>query len=278
MLKIGQRNTLVVTEIFPFGYALNTSDLSLQEPVVLKEQERRFELDESIEVFVFTQADGQALASIESPKLALNEFATLTVVGASSHGYFLNWGIKPDLYVPETQVHAALDIGTSYVTALIQDKLGKLIGTTKIERFLETDGSDLEAKQAVKLCIYQQTPLGFKVVVDDKYQGLLFKSDLITSVKIGDKLDGFIKNIREDGKIDVSLQIVNQKSRLSLEDAILEDLAAHDGMSTLTDKSSPDDIFAHFKVSKNAYKKAIGSLYKAKKIRIEKDCLYLNKA
>lgn len=276
MLKIGQRNSLVVTEIFPFAYALNTAENSLEKPVMLKEQDRVFELEESVDVFVFTQADGELQASLEMPKICIDEFARLTVMGASAHGYFFDWGIKPDLYAPETQVHTDLDIGSTYVVRLIQDKLGKLVGTTKIERFLESDGSSLSPKQAVSLVIYAKTPLGFKAIVDNKYQGLLFKSDLISQVKVGQKLDGFVKFIREDGKIDLSLQLINKQTRLSLADAIIEDLKAHDGMSTLTDKSSPDEIFSYFKVSKAAYKKAIGALYKAKTIRIEKNCIYLN--
>ncbi|MFW8589519.1 S1-like domain-containing RNA-binding protein [Glaciecola sp. 2405UD65-10] len=276
MLKIGQRNTLVVTEIFPLAYALNTPEQSLEAPVMLKESDRVFELEDEIEVFVYTQADGELLASLEMPKILMDEFATLTVMGASAHGYFFDWGLGSDLYAPETQVHTDLDIGSSYVVRLTTDKLGKLIGTTKIERFLESNGSSLQAKQAVSLRIYSKTPLGFKAIVDNKYQGLLFKSDLIAPLKIGQQIDGFIKFIRDDGKIDLSLQLVNKQTRLSLEDSIIEDLKAHDGMSTITDKSTPDEIFSYFKVSKAAYKKAIGGLYKAKKIRIEKNCIYLN--
>jgi len=277
MLKIGQRNPLVVTEIFPFAYALNTLDGALETPVMLKEQDRVFELNEALDVFVYTQPNGELAASLETPKIQMDEFASLTVMGTSAHGYFFDWGIKPDLYAPEAQVHTDLDMGNTYVVRLISDKLGKLIGTTKIERFLESDGSALKPKQAVSLIIYAKTPLGFKAIVDNKYQGLLFKSDLITQVKIGQKLDGFVKFIRDDGKIDLSLQLINKKTRLSLEDAIIEDLKAHDGMSTITDKSSPDEIFSYFKVSKAAYKKAIGALYKAKSIKIEKNCIYLNK-
>lgn len=276
MLNIGKRNPLVVTEIFPFGYALNTPNHELEEAIMLKETDRVFAVDEALEAFVYTQADGQLAASLESPKIELDEFASLTLMGASAHGYFFDWGIKPDLYAPESQVHTQLDIGSRYVVRLTQDKLGKLIGTTKIERFLESNGESLQQKQAVSLLIYAQTPLGFKAVVNNEYQGLLFKSDLISAVKVGDSIAGFIKSIRDDGKIDLSLQLINEQSRKTLADTILDDLAAHDGMSTLTDKSTPDEIFAHFKVSKSAYKKAIGSLYKDKKIRLEKDCIYLN--
>lgn len=277
MLKIGQRNQLVVKEIFPFGYILKTLKPSDEPEVMLKDTEVSLNEGQSVDVFVYTQADGGLIASIESPLAMFGEFKPLVLTGASQHGYFFNWGIKPDLYMPSTQAHTQLDIGTTYIVSVVFDKIGKLIGTTKIERFLEENGEELTLNQAVDLLIYAESPLGFKAIVNNQYQGLLYKSDLITSVKIGQSIKGFIKHIRDDGKIDLALQIQNETTRKSLYQSILDDLEAHDGMSTLTDKSSPEEIFARFKVSKNAYKKAIGSLYKDKKISIEKNCLYLQK-
>lgn len=289
MIKIGQRNQLVVQEIFPFSYILGETLLnekadafeapkglaSAQTQATLKNTELELEVGQTVDVFIHTDADGSLLASIESPSIVLDEYKAMVLSGASAHGYFFKWGLEPDLYMPATQAHGQLDIGSTYVLKLTQDKLGKLIGTTKIERFLNEDGSRLKNNQAVSLLIYSQTPLGFKAIVDNKYIGLLYKSDLISRVSLGMTIDGFIKHVRDDGKIDLSLQAQNEKARKTLIDAILEDLEAHDGMSTLTDKSAPDEIFARFKVSKAAYKKAIGSLYKARKIRIEKNCLYL---
>ncbi len=278
MLKIGQRNTLQVVELFPFGYALNDLDHSLDAPVFLKDTSVALHVDDEVDVFIFTQADGSLLASITSPKIMLHEFAALTLVGESAHGCFFDWGISPDLYAPEGQLHGQLDIGNRYIVRLVQDKLGKLVATTKIERFLNQQTDSLKINQAVSLLIYGETPLGYKAIIDNTYQGLLFKSDLITRVKVGDRINGFIKHIRQDGKLDLSLQAITNESRKSLEQLIIDDLEAHDGLSTLTDKSSPDEIFARFSVSKAAYKRAIGALYKAKKIRIEQNCLYLNSA
>lgn len=278
MVKIGQFNRLIVNEVFPFGYALNEVGNLSAEPIMLKDTSQTLTADQELDVFVFTHADGSLLASIKKPKAMLDEFASLVAVGASAHGCFFDWGIKPDLYAPEGQLHTDLDIGSRYVVRLVQDKLGKLVATTKIERFLSEHTYSLAPNQAVSLLIYGKTPLGYKAVVDNKYQGLLFQSDLISAVNVGDHIDGYIKNVRDDGKLDLSLQIQTPQARSSLSDSILEDLADHDGMSTLTDKSSPEEIYAKFKVSKNAYKKALGSLYKEKKISIEQNCLYLLKA
>jgi hypothetical protein len=275
MLKIGQFNRLTVIEAFPFGYALSDPQNLSAEPIMLKDTSQAFISDQEIDVFVYTHADGSLLASIKQPKAMLDEFAPLVVVGTSAHGCFFDWGIKPDLYAPEGQLHTDLDIGSRYVVRVVQDKLGKLVATTKIEKFLSEHTYSLAPNQAVSLLIYAKTPLGYKAIVDNLYQGLLFHSDLITSVNVGEYLNGFIKSVRDDGKLDLSLQAQTTQARLSLSESILEDLVAHDGISTLTDKSSPDEIYARFKVSKNAYKKAIGSLYKDKKIRIEQNCLYL---
>jgi predicted RNA-binding protein (virulence factor B family) len=277
MVKIGQFNRLSVIEVFPFGYALSEVGNLSEEPIMLKDTSQAFTTDQEVDVFVYTHADGSLLASLQKPKVMLDEFAALVTVGASVHGCFFDWGIKPDLYAPEGQLHTDLDIGSRYVVRLLQDKLGKLVATTKIERFLSEHTYSLAPNQAVSLLIYGKTPLGYKAIVDNKYQGLLFKSDLITSVSVGDHIDGYIKNVRDDGKLDLCLQTQTPHARLSLGESILEDLADHDGMSTLTDKSSPQEIYAKFKVSKNAYKKALGNLYKEKKIRIEQNCLYLVK-
>lgn len=275
MLKIGQFNRLSVIEAFPFGYALSIPQNPSAEPIMLKDTSQTFIPDQEVDVFVYTHSDGSLLASLKQPKAMLDDFAPLVTVGASTHGYFFDWGIKPDLYAPEGQLHADLDIGSRYVVRVVQDKLGKLVGTTKIEKFLSEHTYSLAPNQAVSLLIYAKTPLGYKAIVDNQYQGLLFHSDLITSVSVGDYLNGFIKNVRDDGKLDLNLQTQTPQARLSLSESILEDLTDHDGMSTLTDKSSPEEIYARFKVSKNAYKKALGSLYKDKKIRIEQNCLYL---
>lgn len=275
MLKIGQRNQLQVTDILPFAYHLNNSENALEQPVLLKDAEQSLSIGEKVDVFIYTAADGSLLASLQEPLLQNDQFVPLIITGASEHGYFANWGIQPDLYLPQSQCHGALDIGMSYVVCLMIDKQNKLIGTSKIERFLSQNTDSLKKGQSVDLLVYAESPLGYKAVINNKYSGLLFKSDLSKQLKLGENLQGFIKHIRADGKIDLSLQLQTSKARQSLEDQVIEDLKAHDGLSTLTDKSSPEDIFAHFKVSKGAYKKAIGKLYKDKKIKLDKNCIVL---
>ena len=177
--------------------------------------------------------------------------------------------------MPDSQSHGSLDIGSRYVTRLMIDRHNKLIGTTKIERFLSESSNRLVPSTEVSVRIYAETPLGFKAVVNDLYSGLLYKSDLIQKLTVGDTTQGFIKHIRDDGKIDLSLQKQGQQARKQLSEQIIDDLVAHDGLSSLTDKSSPEEIFARFKVSKGAYKKAVGTLYKTKRIKIKDNCIVL---
>lgn len=277
MLNIGRFNNLRVSEVYPLGYILKSLDPSNNLLVSLKQTETTLQVDDIINVFVYTQANGELQASLQQPLAMLDEFAPMTVLGNSQHGSFFNWGIETDLYAPQGQLHTNLDIGCKYVVRVVQDKLGKLVGTTRIERFLSDSNGEYNRNRKVSLLVYAQTPLGYKTIVDNKYSGLLYKNEILTRVKIGDKLSGFVSNVRDDGKLDLSLQAQGNKARSSLNDAIIEDLIAHDGMSTLTDKSPPAEIYAAFKVSKNAYKKAIGNLYKQKRINIKENCLYLIK-
>ncbi len=278
MLKIGQFNQLKLVEIYPFGYGFSTPDTQDADvQAILKDTSVKYELGQILSGFVYTGPDNQYFVSLKEPKIGMGEFKALTVTGESKFGYFFDWGLEHDLYAPKSQVHSELSIGSNYVACLMTDREDKLIATTKIERFLSFDTHTFKNEQAVDILVYAETPLGFKAIVEGEFSGLLFKSDLINKLKIGDQFKGYIKNVRSDQKLDLSQQQQSDKARLSLHDQIIEDLEAHDGMSTLTDKSPPDEIFARFSVSKGAYKKAIGHLYKAKKIRIEKNCLYLNK-
>ncbi len=281
MLSIGHINTLQVTETLPFGYELSVPEeqkhFNNEEPVsiILKDEEAILKVSEYVDAFVFTSSTGELLATLQRPKITFNEYASLTVVGASQHGYFADWGIKPDLYIPASQAHSDLSVGLNYVVKLVIDKHDKLVGTTKIERFLEDASRNNAPSGQVELMLYAKTPLGFKAVVDGRYTGLLFQNETIQKVSIGDKVSGFVKHVRSDGKIDLSMQRQGMEARKDLSQLILEDLVAHDGLSSLTDKSSPDEIYAKFKVSKGAYKKALGNLYKNKKIKIQNNCVTL---
>lgn len=258
------------------AYKLATEDG--EHSLMLEHTSNSYKLDDVVDAFVYTNAQGELVASDIQPIIYSEQFKPLTVVGKHEFGFFFDWGLPDNLYAPQKQVHKELDVGTQYVVRLFVDAKGKLLATTKIERYLQDQCPRSMQHKAVDILLYSQTPLGYKAIVNNKYQGLLFKSDLIGKVNVGDSLSGFVKKVRDDGKLDLSLQLQTQQSRDTLQQAILDDLAAHDGISSLTDKSSPEDIYARFKVSKGAYKKALGALFKAQNITINPEYIALKQS
>ena len=163
------------------------------------------------------------------------------------------------------------------VHTFFDDKTQRILGATKLHYFLKESSAYLNEGDTVQCLVYAKTDLGFKVVINEKSLGLIFHSDAFKPLKVGQATEGVIKTIRDDGKVDVALQRIDKGGRDALQQAILDDLEAHGGISTLTDKSAPEAIYSHFNVSKAAYKKALGALYKQKKITLSPDAVRLNK-
>lgn len=292
MLTIGTINTLTVKEATPVGYVLRdpnsdnppknpwTEHLQSQAPeVLLSDSEQVLEEGQTVEVFLYYGQDNSVKASTKTAAISMGEFKALTVVGLTEAGAFFKWGIERDLFAPKQHIHSELAEGLPAVLRLVHEpKQHRLFATTKIEQFLLDAPQTWDYSTPVELLIYGKSPLGFKVIIDGNYAGLLYHNDLFKTVQIGETHSGFISKIREDGKIDVSLQRHDKKQRQSLNQQILDDLDAHGGISTLTDKSSPDEIHTRFNVSKAAYKRALGQLYKAKQIIISPGHIKRSKA
>jgi predicted RNA-binding protein (virulence factor B family) len=278
MLSLGKINTLRVKEASPVGYVLSDPALTDAPPspwtentsdVLLAATDTALTEGQEVEVYLYYGQDKSVHASLSPASISMDEFKALDVVGLTDAGAFLKWGLSRDLFAPKQYLHSDVAMGLPAVVRLVHEPENKrLFATTKIEQFLLDAPQQWDFSQEVELLVYAQTPLGYKVIIDNNYAGLLYKSDLFKTVKIGETHRGYISNIRADGKIDVSLQRHDKKQRQSLSDEILSDLDAHGGLSTLTDKSSPEEIQTRFNVSKNAYKKALGQLYKSKQIEI----------
>ena len=193
-------------------------------------------------------------------------------------GVFLAMDEHEDLLIPERHLQQAVNIGDMiYVYVFYEDNTDRILGSTKLSHYLpEQDKTgQFTQGQSVVLHIFAASDLGYKVIVDGTHLGLLFKVDALCSRRIGDKYHGFIKQVREDGKIDVCLQLHTPDARKSLEEQILDALESHNGLLTITDKSSPEEIQHAFHVSKGSYKKAIGALYKQKKIILNPEFIKL---
>lgn len=274
-MQIGKTNRLEVTDVFPFGYYL--SDASGQQAVLPdNEIDRQPEVGETLEVFVYHDSDDRLVATTRQPLAQRGEVAFLRVKSVAEFGAFLDWGLDKDLFVHSKAQDKPMAEGLSYVVYLYQDKTSdRIAGSSRLRDFLSEDGRGLSARQPVTLTIYGKTDLGYKAVVNDTHLGLIFKDEVFQSLRVGDILPGYVKRIRSDGKIDLCFQFHDADARKDLATQILEDLEAHGGLSTLTDKSPAAEISARFGVSKGAYKKALGALYKAGKINLDKSKISL---
>jgi predicted RNA-binding protein (virulence factor B family) len=230
-----------------------------------------------LDVFVYPELDGKLNATCAFPKAQVGECALLRAISVIRAGTFMDWGIGKDLLVPVSQLARPMTEGRLYVVYLFLDPQGQIIGSSKLHHFLDEKGQNMKPGEAVDLLIVGKTDLGFKAVVNGTHLGLLFKNEVFQPLLAGDRTKGYIKAIRPDGKIKLSLQRQNKETRQELTDRILAFLQSNQGSSTLTDYSPPGAIYKQYGVSKGNYKKALGALYKRRLISMTKDRVTLLK-
>jgi len=269
MLQIGKINRLQAFEKTPFGYYLNQPDHAVL--LVNEDVPEDFDMDRWLDVFVYYDKDDRLRATFKHPKVFADECAYLKVVAVNNVGAFVDWGMDKDLLVPFNQQDKPMLEDHSYVVYVYYDEnTERLVASSRLHNYLYEESQGLQEKQQVDLLICGRTDMGYKAVINGDHLGLLFKDEVFKPIKIGHKLKAYVKNIREDGRIDLCLQFNDQQARSSLEQKILDDLQQRGGSSDLTDKSAPELISQRFNVSKGAYKKALGALFKQKKILLSK--------
>ena len=231
------------------------------------------QIGDMIDVFVYCDSNDRDMASTEKPHLVVNEFAYLKVNSVNDIGAFCEWGTSKELLVPFRNQVKPMTAGKYYVVHMYLDEISdRLVGTTKLKNFLEQTGSEsFTLGQEVDLLVYGSIDIGYKVIIDNKYAGLVYKNEARRELKIGQKLKGYLKPLRDDGKIDVSLTPIGHKSIVGNEKVILDKLNGAGGYLPFSDKSDPDIIRREFGLSKKLFKKVIGGLYRQKLIVIEKD-------
>jgi len=234
-----------------------------------------FTIGEELDVFIYLDSDDCIIATTLTPKVMVGECALLEVKEVNDVGAFLDWGLPKDLLVPYSEQHKPMEVGRSYVVAVYLDNTNRITASSKLSRHLEERASGFKLQQSVDLLICGRSEMGYKAVVNNTHLGLIFRDDAFRTPVYGERLKGFIKAIRPDKKIDLSLQQTAVKGRDELADKILQHLQTHNGVSTLTDKSEPEDIYREYNVSKGKYKNALSSLYKQRKILIEADQITL---
>ncbi|MBL1320043.1 MAG: GntR family transcriptional regulator [Methylophaga sp.] len=270
MVELGKLNTLTVLKRLDFGIYLDGGD---GEEILLP---RRYvpegcSVGDELEVFIYLDSEDLLIATTETPKAEVGECAYLNVIEVNRIGAFLDWGLPKDLLVPFGEQQKPMQVGQSYVVYLYVDQASERIAaSTKLDKFLADTSPYYKVQQQVDLLICGRTDLGYRAVVDGGTIGLLFKSDVLTPITMGQKVKGYIKHIREDKKLDLCLQLVTRQALDALSEQILAFIEKEGGQSSLTEKSPPDVIAKQFGVSKSSYKKALGKLYKKRLIVIEK--------
>lgn len=277
MISPGKTYELNVVKEVDFGFYLDAEDLG-EVLLPLKFAPSDLSVGDSIEVFLYLDSEDRPIATTQKSRAAVGEFAYLKVVDTSNVGAFLDWGLDKDVLVPFAEQHRPMEIGHSYLVYLYLDKVdGRIVASSKIDKFLDDKKShNFKPQQAVNLIIANSTDLGFKAIVNHSHWGVLYKNDVHQRLSFGQYKKGFIKYIRPDGKIDLSLQ-GGQETRDKYAKIILIYLNKHNGFALVHDKSDPQLISDLFGMSKGAFKKAIGGLYKQRVIKIEKDGIRLIK-
>jgi len=224
-----------------------------------------------VRVFIYRDSEGRKVATTLTPKILLHEFALLKVSAVSSVGAFLDWGLEKDLMVPFREQRQKLEEGRWYIVYLdLDQKSDRLFASNRLERYLQNEKLSLKEGEEVALLIQQKTDLGFAVIINHKHRGLIYENEIFQDIHVGDQLKGYVKKIREDNKIDISLQPIGyRQAHDANSQIILAQLEKNGGFLPITDKSSPEDISTQLGISKKAFKKTLGALYKQKAIEIQ---------
>lgn len=275
MGQIGRVNKLKVVKLVEFGVYLDGG--SLGEILMPKRyMPAGAKLGDSLEVFVHLDSQDRLVATNDRPKASVGEVAFLKVRDVNRTGAFLDWGMPKDLLAPFAEQRVPMEVGRSYCVYIYIDLSGRLAASSKLSLFLEeTNEQVFKEKQEVSLQVVSRSQMGYTAVINGTHLGLIHNSEILQPLRMGQKMTGFIKTIRDDDKINLTLQMQGKAGRDELAEKILIFLEMNDGRSTLVDKSSPEDIFAQYRVSKASYKKALSRLYKKRKIVIEADCIKL---
>jgi len=280
MVLIGRYNTLEIIEKAPFGLYLNGGeDGSILLPNRYVPDD--WKMGDQLEVFVHYDSEDRIIASTLKPFAEVHRFAALKVLAVEEVGAFLDWGLPKDLFLPFAEQTRELRRGQTVVVYLYLDKSDRISATMRIDRHFEKNTSALKTGQEVSLLIAGMTDMGFKTVVDGIYGGMIFKNEVFQDLSYAQELKGFIKQIRPDGKLDISLQDtlkIGHHSADEIAPKIMSLLEGSGGFLPVNDKTPAEEIYRLFGASKKKYKIALGGLYKKRLIRVESDGIHLIKA
>ena len=275
MIHIGVHNELVVNRILAPGAFLIDSegnDVLLPNKYI----PTGMKVGDQLKVFVYNDSEDRIVATTIHPLLKLHEFGYLKVKDINNMGAFLDWGLEKDLLVPFRQQHRRLNIGQWCLVYLYIDTLThRLAATTKVEKYFKKENIKLEVNQEVDLLITSESDLGVNVIINNSYSGMIFRNEIYKDIMKGDRVKGYIEQVRCDGKIDVNLRKKGMENLEEGAQTILEELRTSNGFLALTDKSTPEEIQSVLQMSKKNFKKSLGILYRNKQVLLKKEGVLL---
>ena len=275
MINLGTTNTLRIVKRVDFGLYLDAGD---EGEILLPKRyvTPQMHIGDEIEVFIYLDQDERPVATTERPVAQVGEFACLEVAWTNQYGAFLKWGLMKDLFCPFREQKQRMEQGRRYIVYIkVDDESYRLMATAKVEKYLADERPPYKHGDACDCLVWQKTDLGFKCIIDNRYQGQLYDNQLFQPLHTGDRFTAYIDHIRQDDKIDVTMHPTGQRHTLDFAEVLLRYLYENNGRCDLGDKSPAELIYDRFKVSKKVFKKAVGDLYRRRLITISDDGLQL---
>jgi predicted RNA-binding protein (virulence factor B family) len=233
-------------------------------------------IGDKIEVFAYTDSEDRMVATTQQPKIMLNQFAALRVVDIAPFGAFMDWGLDKDLLVPAKEQVAPMHEGETHVVYLyLDEETNRLAASSKLNKFFVNEHLDLKVGQEVDILIFEDHFLGYFAVINEAYKGLIYKDEVFRDLEVGERMTAWVKKVKPTNEVDLSIQKIGFARLEDVKDILYDYLKANNGYTALTDDSTPDEIADALHISKKAFKKSLGMLYKKRLVRIEKDGIYL---
>ncbi len=276
MIALGKYNTLKILRDTSVGLFLGDTE-GTEILLPNKYVPKNYEIEDEIAVFCYLDHEERPVATTLKPYIKRDNFALLKVAEVNNYGAFMDWGLEKHLLVPFREQRSRMIEGQWYVVfCYLDEESFRLVASNKLDKFLSNDQISLKPSEEVALLATRQTDLGWEMIINEMHKGLVYKNEVFKKIAVGDKMTGFIKTLRPDGKIDLSLQPLGYSSLEPAANTIYEKLKASGGFLDLHDKSDPVQIKEVLEMSKKTFKKGIGTLYRERKIEIKEDGIYLN--
>lgn len=274
-IELGKFNRLEVVKQVDFGIYLDGGD---EGEILLPARyvPEGCEVGDWLNVFLYLDNEERLIATTLTPLVQVGQFACLEVAWINQYGAFLNWGLMKDLFVPFSEQKMKMEVGRKYVVhAHLDEESYRIVASAKVDRYLSKEKPDYQTGEEVSILIWQKTDLGFKAIIENEFAGLLYDSEIFQTLRTGDTLTAFIKQVREDGKIDLVLQKPGFERIEDFSKTLFDHIREHGGRLNLNDKSPAEEIYDVFGVSKKTFKKAVGDLYKKRLIVLNEDGIAL---